>query len=63
MLFSIVNNIYHMGAVLSLLSVLFNHDNLTLKFHQKSYLNKVWLFIGRFKVRSLPGMINKEELA
>ena len=52
------------SVVLSLLPLLFNHGNLTLKLHQKySYLNKGWLFIGRFKVASLPGMINKELLA
>ena len=28
-----------------------------------SYLNEGWLFIGRFKVRNLPRMINKEVLA
>ena len=44
--------------------LLCNHDNLTLKLHQKnSYLNEGWLFIGRFKVGSLPRMKNKEVLA
>ena len=48
-------------VILSLLPLLCNHDNLTLKFHPKnSNLNEVWLFIGRFKVGSLPRMINKE---
>ena len=46
---------------LSLLPLLCNHGNLTLKLHQKkSYLNEGWLFIGRFKAGSLPRMINKE---
>ena len=30
---------------------------------ENSYLNEGWLFIGRFKVGSLPRMINKEVLA
>ena len=50
--------------VLSLLPLLFNHGNLTLILHQKSsYNNERWLFIGRFKVGSLPRMINKEVLS
>ena len=41
-----------------------NHDNLTLKLHQKnSYLNEGWLFIDRFKLGSLLKMTNKEVLA
>ena len=41
-----------------ILSFLFNYDNLTLKLHQekRSYPNERWLFIGRFKVGSVPGM-------
>ena len=50
-----------------LLPLLCNHGNLTLKLHQKirknSYLNEGWLLIGRFKVGSLPRMINKAVLA
>ena len=48
-----------------LLPLLFNHDNLILKLNQKknSYLDEGWLFIGRFKVGSISGMINKEVLA
>ena len=42
------------GVVLSLLPLLCNHGNLTLKLHQKKY------FVGRFKVGCLPRMINKE---
>ena len=40
------------------LSLRFNYDNLILKLHQKkcSYLDEGWLFIGRFKVGSVPGM-------
>ena len=50
--------------VLILLSLFCNHDNLILKLHQKnSYLDEGWLFIGRFKVGSVPGVINKEVLA
>ena len=47
--------------VLILLSLLCNHDNLILKLHQKKQ-DEAWLFIGRFKVRSVPGIINKEVL-
>ena len=40
-----------------LLSFLYNYDNLTLKLHQgkRSYSDERWLFIGRFKVGSVPG--------
>ena len=41
-----------------------NYDNLTLQLYQKkNYLNEGLLFICRFKVGSLPRMINKEVLA
>ena len=45
--------------------MLFKHDNLILKLHQKknSHLDEGWLFIGSFKVGSVPGMISKEVLA
>ena len=52
--------------VLSLLPLPCNHGNLTLKLYtseKNSYLDEGWLFIGRFKVGSLPRMINKEVLA
>ena len=50
--------------VLILLLLLCIHDNLKLKLHQKnSCLDEGWLFIGSFKVGSVPGMINKEVLA
>ena len=51
--------------VLILLLLLCNYNNLILKLHQKknSYLDEGWLFIGSFKVGSVPGMINKEVLA
>ena len=44
--------------VVILLSFLCNYDNLTLKLHQgkRSYPDEGWLFIGRFKVGSEPGM-------
>ena len=44
--------------VVILLSFLCNYDNLTLKLHQgkRSYSDEEWLFIGRFKVGSVPGM-------
>ena len=44
--------------VVILLSFLCNYDNLTLKLHQekRSYPDKRWLFIGRFKVGSVPEM-------
>ena len=45
------------GMVVILLSFLYNYDNLTLKLHQekRSYPDERWLFIGRFKVGSVPG--------
>ena len=47
--------------VLILLLLLCNHDNLILKLHQKNcYFDEGWLFIGSFKVGSVPEMINKE---
>ena len=44
--------------VVILLSFLCNYDNLTLKLHQekRSYPDKGWLFIDRFKARSVSGM-------
>ena len=41
-----------------ILSFLCNYDNLTLKLHQekRSYPDERWLFIGRFKVESVPRM-------
>ena len=44
--------------VVILLSFLCNYDNLTLKLHQEkhSYPDERWLFIGRFKVGSVPAM-------
>ena len=44
------------GMVVTLLSFLCNYDNLTLKLHQgkHSYPDEGWLFIGRFKVGSVP---------
>ena len=44
------------GMVVILLSFLFNCDNLTLKLDQekRSYPDERWLFIGRFKVGSVP---------
>ena len=46
------------GMVVILLSFLCNYDNLTLKLHQekRSYPDEGWIFIGRFKVGSVPGM-------
>ena len=46
------------GMVVIVLSFLCNYDNLTLKLHQgkRSYLDEGWIFIGRFKVGSVPGM-------
>ena len=45
------------GMVVILWSFLYNYDNLTLKLHHKkrSYPDERWLFIGRFKVGSVPG--------
>ena len=46
------------GTVVILLSFFCNYDNLTLKLHQekRSHPDERWLFIGRFKVGSVPGM-------
>ena len=48
-------------VVIILLSFLYNYDNLTLKLHQgkRSYPDEGWLFIGRFKVGSVPGIALK----
>ena len=44
------------GMVVILLSFLCNYDNLTQKLHQeKCSYPKRWLFIGRFRVGSVPG--------
>ena len=46
------------GMVVIFLSFLCNYDNLTLKLRQEKrcYPDERWLFIGRFKVESVPGM-------
>ena len=46
------------GVVVILLSFLCNYDDLSLKFHQekRSYLDEGWIFMGRFKVGSVPRM-------
>ena len=46
------------GMVVILLSFLCNYDNLSLKLHQekRNYPDEGWIFIGRFKVGSVPGM-------
>ena len=46
------------GIVVILLSFLCNYENVTLKLHQKnlSYPEEGWIFIGTFKVESVPGM-------
>ena len=50
-------------ALILLLLPCFNHNNLILKLHQKiSFLDEEWLFIGSFKIGSVPGMTNKEML-
>ena len=45
------------GMVVILLPSLCNYDNLTLKLHQgkRCYPDEGWLFIGKFKVGSVPG--------
>ena len=48
--------------VFILLLLLCNHDTKTIS-EKNSYLDEGWLFIGSFKVGSVPGMINKEVLA
>ena len=51
--------------VLILLSLTCNNDNLILKLDGKKrrYLDDGWLLIGRFKVRSVQGIKNKEAVA
>ena len=50
--------------VLILLLLLCNYDDLILKVDQKkSYIDEGWLFIGSFKVGSVPGMINRDVFA
>ena len=46
------------GMLVILLSFLGNYDNLTLKLSQekRSCPDERWLFIGKFKVGSVPGM-------
>ena len=46
------------GMVVILLPFLCNYDNLTIKLHQEkhSYPDEAWIFIGRFKAGSVPGM-------
>ena len=50
----------HRNCVIAviLLSCLCNYDNLILTLHQekRSHPDERWLFIGRFKVGSVPGM-------
>ena len=49
---------FHRNYGMVLLSFLCNYDNLTLKLNKKtrSYTDKGWLFIGRFKVGSVQGI-------
>ena len=46
------------GMIVIFLSFLCNYDSLTLKLHlrKRSYPDEGWLFTGRFKVGSVPGM-------
>ena len=46
------------GMVEIILPFLCNYDNLTLKLNRKkrNYPDERWLFIGRFKVGSVPGI-------
>ena len=46
------------GMVVIFLSFLCNYDSLTLKLHlrKRSYPDEGWLFTGRFKVGSVPGI-------
>ena len=52
------------SMVLTLLVLLCNHGNLIIKLHQKKngYCDEGWLFIGSFKIGSVPGILNKEVL-
>ena len=49
---------YKLWMVVILLSFLCKYNNLTLKLPQEKrrYPDERWLFIGRFKVESIPGM-------
>ena len=50
--------------VVILLSLFCNHDNLMLNLHKKNrHLDEECLFIGRFKVRSVPRMRNKRSVS
>ena len=51
------------GTVVILLSFLNNYDNLPLKLHQGKpcWPDEGWIFIGRFKVGSVAGMIVARE--
>lgn len=53
------------SMVVILLSVLYNHDSLIIKLHQKrsTYLDEGWLIIVKFKVWSVAGIRNKNVLA
>ena len=53
----LIPNYENYGMVVNFLSFLCNYDNLTLKLnHEKlNYPDERWLFIGRFKVDSVPG--------
>ena len=46
------------GMVVTLLSFLYNYDNLTLKLYQvkRSHPVEGWFFIGIFKIASVPGI-------
>ena len=46
------------GIAVILLSFLCNYDHLAIELHQekRSYPDEEWIFIGRFKVGSVPGM-------
>ena len=47
------------GMIVILLSFRCNYDNFTVKLHQgkRCYSDEGWLFIGRFKVGSVPGVM------
>ena len=58
---SFVNKIFITQVVILLSALLFKPDDLRLKLYRKkrSYFDERWLFMGRFKVKSVPGMRNK----
>ena len=60
-IYSFLHNIYSYIILLILFSLCCKYDNFIQKLHQKKIASLV-LFMGRFKVESVPEMINQEVL-